>query len=67
MHHCSTGLSAWDIGQTYPLAENNPAHNILLAFVEWAESSLAPSRIVGTKYFDDDIAALALAERSEFW
>jgi feruloyl esterase len=69
MHHCSTGPSAWDIGRTYSLdmAENNSAHNILLALVEWIESGLAPSQIVGTKYFNDDIAALALTERSEFW
>ena len=69
MHHCSTGPSTWDIGQTYPLdvAKNNSAHNILLALVEWVESSLAPSRIIGTKYFNDDITAPALTERSEFW
>ncbi|KAF2101981.1 tannase and feruloyl esterase [Rhizodiscina lignyota] len=65
MHHCSGGLGAWNIGQTYPL---NPytldeAHNALSALMEWVEHGRAPHELIGTKYANDDVTASIQAQR----
>lgn len=70
MHHCSGGPGAWSIGnvQSYPWDERklDPAHNALLALVEWVENGTAPAELTGTKYVDDNINGEVEAERSMF-
>jgi hypothetical protein len=67
MHHCSGGLGAWDVGQTYPLDPNilDSQHNALFALMEWVEHSNAPSELIGTKYEDDNVQLPILAQRSK--
>lgn len=57
MHHCSGGPGAWNIGQTWPLAEQlrDGKHNILLALVEWVEEGRRPDSVVGTKFDNDEV------------
>lgn len=57
MHHCSGGLGAWNIGQTWPLGdgERDAEHNMLLALVTWVEEGRKPDFVVGTKFRDDGV------------
>jgi hypothetical protein len=67
MGHCSGGVGAWDIGQTYPLDKNrqDAKNNVLMALVDWVENSTAPDEIVGTKYRGDNVANAITAQRSK--
>lgn len=60
MSHCSTGVGAWEIGQTLPGASGkltsetlDPERNVLTAMVRWVEEGIAPETMLGTKYVND--------------
>lgn len=67
MRHCSGGLGASAMGQSYPLNVDklNPRENLLLALVDWVENANGPPFVVGSKYAGDDVAQPAVAQRSK--
>ena len=52
MGHCGGGTGPNSFGGLVqpPAVPNDPQHNIFLALREWVEKSVAPNRIVATKY-----------------
>ncbi|KAJ3531397.1 hypothetical protein NM208_g8891 [Fusarium decemcellulare] len=66
MRHCSGGLGAFNIGQSYPLdkTKSNPSENALLALVDWVEHQREPKVLTGTRYAQNDVAQQVIAQRS---
>ena len=50
MEHCSGGPGAWAFGQggLESAVINDPAHNILLAIVDWVENDVSPDTMIGS-------------------
>jgi feruloyl esterase len=59
MWHCSGGPGANTFGNltsTFPPVPGDPADDVLGALVAWREAGQAPSKIIATKYTNDDEA-----------
>jgi feruloyl esterase len=57
MWHCSGGPGANTFGNltsTFPPVPGSPADDVLGALVAWREAGVAPSKIIATKYTNDD-------------
>lgn len=53
LQHCGGGPGANSFGQL-GMGAQDPQHNIELALVDWVEKGSAPSKIVASKFVDDD-------------
>ncbi|MGH9142133.1 MAG: tannase/feruloyl esterase family alpha/beta hydrolase [Vicinamibacterales bacterium] len=58
LYHCSGGPGpvAFGTSQPAPASQRDADHDALRALERWVEQGTAPSRIVGTKYVDNDPA-----------
>jgi feruloyl esterase len=50
--HCAGGPGANQFGQAG--GNGDPQHDIVVALQQWVEKGVAPTRIIATKYVDDD-------------
>lgn len=52
----ANAFGAADTGSSTPPLALDADHSALLAMVQWVEEGVAPSKIVATKYVDDDVS-----------
>jgi Tannase and feruloyl esterase len=54
MQHCDNGPGTDSFGQVGRLTFDDPSHSVNAALVQWVEKSVAPPRIVASKYTAED-------------
>jgi feruloyl esterase len=55
LHHCGRGPGPWSFGGTGQIALKDDAeHNMLMALDRWVEEGVAPEKIIGVKFVNDD-------------
>lgn len=50
----------------HPLDEKlvDAEHNVVSALIKWVEEDVAPEKLIGTKYRNDDVSKEILAQRT---
>ncbi len=57
MWHCGSGpgVNAFgNLGDSLPPVPGDPRDDVLAALVKWVEKGVAPTKVIGTKYVDDN-------------